>query len=583
MTPRAGTRSSGSSGRPERRPGRADWVFRGGPIHTVDPGDTVVEALAVAGDLILAAGRESDVLALAGPGTRVFDLRGRSLIPGIVESHNHFLGAGVRRRFALELGGPDVRSMADLLARISDRARRTPAGRWIRGVGYMDLDLKERRPPTRHDLDRAAPDHPVVAVRACGHVAVANSRALAMAGIARETPDPQGGEIERDARGEPTGVLKERAQRPVRELARYTLDELRTGVAEAERYFLAHGITSAHDMSGGQADEIRVVAEAAREGRLRVRVTQTLQGGGDSGALGNLYLKTGLVTGVGDGRFRLGPYKLMLDGSDDAATAAMTEPYPRPGPSGPHRGILYYDQEQVNELLLAAHLAGFQLSVHAIGDAAVEQALVAFEHVDRAAAAAGTRRLAGARPRIEHCCFIGPGHLERIRALGVVPVTNPAFLPMMNDGYFELVGRGGRREAGAYLARSFLAAGVPATGSSDCPVTTVDPLVGLAAAVTRQTAAGFAWRPEEAVTLSQALRMYTINGAYAGFREQAVGSLEPGKLADLVVLSGDLAATAPEAWPELQVDLTMIGGELVYQREDGAEQAGGTANNASSG
>lgn len=543
----------------------ADLIFLNGFVHTVNDRDDVAEALAVRGDRILAVGGRDDVLAHRGPRTRVVDLRGGSLLPGFIEAHCHLpviglWGAGIDCKY------PAVRSIEEICRAVADRARAAPPGAWIRGRGYDHLKLAEGRHPTRHDLDRACPDRPVQIVRTCGHISAVNSKALEMAGITAATPDPPGGQIDRDERGEPTGVLRESAHMAMLKLARYEDHEVDEALERSARLLLSQGITSAHDAGGYGASTLNAMARAARDGRMKLRVYAMMWSLTDVEPFLDAAAGLGITTGVGDDRFRIGPYKIMVDGSSSGPTAGTREDYASdPG----NRGILYYTQEQVNEHYRRAARQGFQLTAHAVGDRGIEMVLDGIEAAMRAAGVRpGARSAAGlplplGRNRIEHCAMCFPDLMERVQRLGIVPVAQPVFFHEFGDGYVRNYGP--ERAARMFPCKSFLRRGIPVAGSSDAPVTHSHPLLGLSVAVTRRTMSGQVVGPAEALTISEAIRIYTRGGAYAEFAEDRKGSLEVGKLADLVWLGAPIHRVPPDELPDVPVAMTVVGGEIVHE------------------
>jgi hypothetical protein len=532
-------------------PAQAHLIFVGGRVHTVNAGDEVAQALAVAGDRILAVGRDAEVRALAGPGCRVVELGGRSLLPGFVDAHAHLASLGLAMS-AIDCKAPGMQSIAALQAAVAERARRRPPGTWIRGRGYDQSRLAERRHPNRLDWDAAAPDHPVLFTRTCGHIASVNSRALALAGITDATPDPPGGRYDR-ADGRNLGVAYETAQTPLQVAATPAPEEFRQAILQAGQACLAAGTTSLHDAGGLLGPAFGPCQELVASGRLPLRlyVFATVN------SLGHPLLPlldTGLRTGFGDDRLRLGAFKVMTDGSSSGPTAATREPY---ASDCADSGILYWSQEELDALLGRAHRLGFQCTVHAVGDRAIEQTLAALARAQR------EHPRQGLRHRIEHCGICPPDLQERVAAQGVVPAMQPAFFWEFGDGYIRHYGR--ERADVMFPARSLLAWGVPVAGSSDAPVTRQAPLFGIQQALTRATMDGQVCGPAERVTLPQAIRMHTLHGAHAAFEEHERGSLEPGKLADLVLLGEDLARVPAEQIAQVPVVMTVVGGRVVSE------------------
>jgi hypothetical protein len=530
----------------------ADVFFRGGSVYTVDRADRVVSACAVRGDRIVGVGAEAELLHLVGPDTRVVDVEGKCLVPGLIDAHSHIGGYGLVQSAVDCKNGVDT--IEEIVRRVAAAAARLPAGEWVRGRGYNQNKLAEGRQPNRHDLDRATADHPVALTRTCGHILACNSLALKLAGIDATTPEPEGGEIGRDEAGQPTGVLKEAACRPVYEFAAAGLDRQVDGYLRACEAYLAYGITSGHDASGGDPVQVRAMIEASHSGRAKLRTYLMLRIGAP-GAPGDAVIPTGLVTGLGGPRIKLGPLKAMVDGSSSGPTAATREPYHSNPKSS---GILYFGQAELYRMISAGANAGYQVTAHCVGDRAVEMML-------RAIAGTGTREsVAGRRHRIEHCAMLDAGLIRTIRELGVVPIANPCFLWEFGDGYVKDYGpeRAGRM----FPLKALYDAGIVAAAGSDAPVTTPDPYLGIYCAMTRRTASGAVVGPEQAVGFDQALRVYTYNGAYASYEERVKGSIEPGKLADLAVVEPDLGKVSPEEIRQARALLTMVGGEVVHER-----------------
>ncbi len=530
---------------------RADLVFVGGRVHTVNAADDVVEAVAVRDGRILAAGGDAEVRSLAGPGTRVVELRGRSLLPGFIDAHCHVVGLGMAKA-SIDCKAPGMQSIEMLQKAVRARAEQQPPGTWIRGRGYDHSRLSERRHPTRDDWDAVAPGHPVIFTRTCGHIASVSSAALALAGIDDATPDPVGGRYDR-AGGRNLGVAYETAQTPLQVAALPSREELGAALLAAEAAYLAAGATSVHDAGGLVGPAFAPCQDLVAAGRLRLRIYAFATVNSLEHPLLGL-LATGLHTGLGDERLRLGAFKVMTDGSSSGPTAATRAPY---ASDGHDCGILYWDQPGLDALLGRAHRLGFQCTVHAVGDRAIAQTLEAMARAQREFPREGLRH------RIEHCGICPPDLQARVVAQGIVPAMQPAFFWEFGDGYLRNYGR--ERADTMFPAASLVARGVPVAGSSDAPVTDHAPLFGIEQALTRRTMDGDVCGPSERVNLATAIRMHTINGAYAAFEERVKGSLEPGKLADLVVLAEDLARVPAERIRGVGVAVTVVGGRVVYE------------------
>lgn len=538
----------------------ADLVLRGATVLTVNARDSVAHAVAVRGGIIVAVGADADVAGMIGPATRVLDLAGKTVVPGFIDSHTHNVHVGEFRysfeqlNTAAELNP----SIDDVLEKLRHRVAETPVGTWVGGRNFDPNGMKERRWPTRVELDAVAPEHPVMITIRGGHACVANSRALAAAGIGRDTPDPEGGVIDRDpATGELTGVLRDVAS------IRYappvaTLGDLKHGLATINAMYLRLGVTSVHDAGATpRPTSYRALHEAVRENLLRVRVYLMVY------ADFALAHDRGLRTGFGDDRLRMGAVKLFMDGSIQCFTCAFREPYLTRDSCG-HEG-LRYSQEAANEAVLTAHRLGYQVAIHAQGDYGITMAVNAIEHAMREDPRPDPRH------RIEHALCPTADDLTRMKRLGIIPnffLFHPWFWGDQHIG--EFIGR--ERAERMVPARTAIDMGLRPCAHSDCPVCTPDdpvwpsnPLWGMACAVTRRTRTGADIGADQRITAAEALRMYTINGAYAAFEEARKGSIEPGKLADLVVLAQNPLAVEPWSIKDIVVERTIIGGETVFE------------------
>lgn len=528
-----------------------------GNVITMNEGDPRAQAVFVLGDKIVRVGSDDEIEVLIDDDTKVIDLKGRTLIPGFIDCHAHPMGYG-QSLMAVNCGTPPVGSIREMIERIREAAEGRAKGDWVFGRGYDDFKLSERRHPNRWDLDEASPDNPVMITRLCGHISTVNSLALEMAGISKDTLDPEGGRIDRDPEtGEPTGVLRGGARQPLWELIPPpTFEQLRKGINMAALQFLARGVTSVSDAGIGNPLNVRAYQAAMYEDGMPIRVNLMMS----SEVLGELE-RLGFETGFGDERLRIGAIKIVFDGSSSGRTAALSEPY-EDVPD--NTGILYLSQEELNDMVLAAHRAGFQVGVHAIGDRAISGVLDAFE------AALTELPKEDHRLRIEHCGINSPAIVKRIKGMGVVPVPQPIFL--YGEGESYRAGLGEERVRWAYPMSSWIDAGITVPMSSDCPATSgaelISPLLGIYVAVNRKTDAGVELGPEQKIGVEEALRAYTLNSAYATFEEAEKGSIEPGKLADFAVLSDDPTEVPSNYIKDIRVDMTIVGGRLVYERPD---------------
>jgi predicted amidohydrolase YtcJ len=538
---------------PNRSSGRAtaELIFTGGQVHTVNASNDIVEAVAVDRGHILAVGSTAEIRALSGPGTREVELRGRSLLPGFIDAHCHLTGLGMSM-VSIDCKAPGMPSIEALQTAVSERATTQPPGTWIRGRGYDQTRLREQRHPNRHDWDAVAPDHPVIFTRTCGHITSVNSRALMVAGITDHTPDQSGGRYDRDG-GRNLGVAYETAQTPLQMAALPTAEEFSDALLRASAAYLSAGCTSVHDAGGLVGPAFGPCQEIVDAGRLKLRIyafaTVISLQHPVMGILG-----AGIRSGFGDARLKIGALKVMTDGSSRGPTAATREPYTS---NGQDCGILYWDQEELDDLIGQAHRQGFQCTVHAVGDRAIEQTLNAMARAQQAYPREGLRH------RIEHCAICPPDLQDRVRAQHIIPVMQPALFWEFGDGYIQNYGR--HRADTMFPVKSLIAAGVPVAGSSDAAVTHYAPLFDIEQALMRKTMAGDVCGPDERVDLTTALRMHTIHGAFASCEEGFKGSLEVGKAADLVVLAEDLRRVPVERLRDVGVVMTVISGEVVYE------------------
>ncbi|NWF55067.1 MAG: amidohydrolase [Syntrophaceae bacterium] len=547
----------------------ADVVLFKGNVITLDEKKPRAQGLAVKDGRILWLGTNEEVKHAIERGTQVRDLQGMTVIPGFIESHNHTL------LFGLGLSSIDltkVGSIEDIIALIKERAAKQKEGTWITGVGYNQNELREKRHPNRHDLDQAAPQHLVSLRHTSAHGYVVNSLALAKAGITKNRPDPEGGKIGRDlATGELTGLLFESpAMKFIDDITpKPGFEDLVKALGNASQRFLSEGITSAMDASVGSNDiplQIAAYQEAVDRGILKVRHNLAIWSEAifdycrfeeSMKEAGKKLLGLGIRTVLGDEKLRIGPFKIIVDGAFSTVTAVTYEPYGL-DPNERGCGVLVVEPEKLARLASLAHGLGWQLSIHGIGDRAIDVCLDAFE------AAQESHPRKDARHRLEHCTMALPRMFARIKKLGVIPVLQPAFIWELGDNWFRQLGR----ETCAQLKpfRTLLDNKIPTAFSSDRPVVSGAPLLGIHSSVNQKTRTGQDYAPRERITAEEALRCYTIHGAYATFEEKLKGSIEVGKLADLVILAEDLTQVRPEKIKDIPIMATMVGGEFGYQR-----------------
>lgn len=528
---------------------RGDVVLVNGRVRTMDAAQPEASAVAIRLGRIAFVGDDAGARA-AAPGAAVIDLAGRTATPGLNDAHAHPMSVGFAL-LDLDLSPERNGSLGDLLGLVRQAVAERPAGAWIVGRGYDDARLAEGRHPTRADLDAVAPEHPVILIRMCHHIGAANSAALRLAGVTRATVDPDGGIFDRDERGEPTGVLREAALTAVRTMMPEPDETAMMAALQAGgREFLRQGVTSTVEAGIRDPRELRAYQRLGEQGKLPVRTYLMMM---IDETLDDL-VELGIQTGFGDAWVTIGPAKLFSDGSIGGRTAMMHAPYE--GQPDNH-GLWMMPPEELKAKVRRAHDAGFQVGIHAIGDAAIDLVLDAYEE----AQAANPRP--DARHRIEHCSIVDDRILGRIRDLGVVPIPGTSFLRHFRDAYINNLGEW--RIGQAYGMRSFERFGIVAAASSDAPVVPVNALAGLQTMVTRRDILGRPCNPQEAISLDEALRAYTVNGAYASFEEGIKGTLRPGMLGDVTVFETDLFAVDADDLAGVKVDMTIVEGEVVYE------------------
>lgn len=516
------------------------------------------EALAVANGKVLALGSMTELETLKGPQTDVIDLKGRLATPGLYDAHMHLhmYGLGMAE---VDLRPKSAPTLAAVLEALKARAAETPKGEWVTGRGYDHFKLDTGRHPYREELDEACPDHPVYIVRTCGHLAVANSAALKLAGVTEQTPSPEGGLIERQ-NGRLTGLMAETGREPVMKvLPELTVEKLVEAIERGGKDLLSYGITSCMEAAIGIREgwsEMEAYLAAKEQGRLPLRVYGCVMGDKTRSILDRA-TEAGMMTGTGDEMFRHGPVKIFTDGSAGGKTAAMTRPYLGGDPDD--KGLLCIpDQEELTGMVVAAHRAGYQMAIHAIGDAAIEQVLNAYE------AAFADTPAPDRRHRIEHCGWLRPDQMQRMIDMHIIPVPQPSFLYWFGDLYCTVVEQD-RAEA-SHPMRTWLEAGLEPSASTDCPVTEIDPMPVIYNMVTRKTSKGTVLGPEHRLSMEEALHAYSSASAYASYEENVKGRLENGQLGDIAIWEHDLFTIDPEEIAATRCDMTILGGQIVYQR-----------------
>jgi predicted amidohydrolase YtcJ len=543
---------------------RATLVLLNGNIHTMSASLPHASAVAAIGSRIVEAGSDAQIRPWIGPATRVVDLHGRLVTPGFNDAHVHFYQGG-QALASVQLRS--ARTPEEFRQRIASFAATLPAGRWILNGEWDHENWSPARLPTRQLIDAVTGDRPVWVSRLDGHMGLANTAALKLAGIDRNTPDPPGGAIVHDERGEPTGILKDAAMDAVeRAIPAPSLDQIADAVRAAMRYAAENGVTSVQEMANSsdasasgqklRRDVLAVYQNLLRSGELTVRISvhRPL-------ALWAQLADIGITAPFGGEKLHLGGVKGYADGSLGSSTALLFHPYlDAPQTSG----LAAEDMipvSKMQERIVAADAAGLQVAIHAIGDKANKTILDLYEEAERRN---GPR---DRRFRIEHAQHLRQQDIPRFAALHVIASMQPIHL--VDDGHWAWKRVGPDVIGGTYAFRSLLDSGALLAFGSDWPVAPMVPLAGIDAAVTRRTLDGKnpdGWVPEQKIGVEEAVRAFTMGSAYASFEEQVKGSIEAGKLADMVVISSDIFRIAPAAIGEARVDMTIFDGRVVYQR-----------------
>ncbi|CAN7274426.1 amidohydrolase [Rhizobium sp. LjRoot30] len=532
----------------------ADLVLHNGRIWC-GRGESVSEAIAVWQGKVLATGSNAEMLSLKGPRTEVIDLEGRFASPGLIDNHLHLISTGITMGWVDATPGV-APTLAALTGKLAERAASTPKGGWVRARGYDQVKLDVGRHPTREELDRAVPDHPVLLTRACGHVAIANSLALKLAGVTEATPVPDGGVIGLTD-GRLNGFLAENAMNLIKAaMPEVTTDELIDGIERGGRYLLSLGITSCMDAAVGHVSgfaEIQAYEMAKVSGRLPVRVWLTLLGDPGVSIVEDCW-RAGLISGAGDDMLRVGAVKIFLDGSAGGRTAWMTKPYLG---EPDNIGVQMLPDEVVESIVKSCHDRGYQMACHAIGDGAIEQLITAYEK------ALAAKPDPDRRHRIEHCGFSTAEQDARMKAAGILPAPQMAFIHDFGDSYISVLGE--ERGKSSYQIGTWMRLGLKPSTGSDSPVCSPDPFPNLSAMITRKTGKGTVMNASEQLSREEALQAYTEYGAWSQKAEAVKGKLVPGQWADIAVFDNDLLTAEPETiLSGTRCLLTLLAGRVVY-------------------
>lgn len=522
-----------------------DYVILNARVLTVDNNQPTAEAFAVKGDRFIAVGSSSDIRNLATSSTEIIDAEGMTITPGFIDAHTHASGAGVNELVQVNV---DKRSIAEITGALRERANNTPEGQWVRGFKYDDTKLAEGRPINRFDIDEVVPNHPVVVGHRGGHTGVYNSMALALAGITAETPDPDDGRFYRDSNGVLTGLVAEQARNVFRDIipSGSTREQRRDGVKLISELMTKAGLTSVQQTGGGRNDMI-AFQDARDDGDMRFRICLFARG-----QLFTDLVNAGIRTGFGDEVFRIGAVKFSADGSASERTMRMSTPYVgRPD----DYGILTMSQEEIHEAVENAHRNGFQIGIHANGDVTIDMVLNAYERVQ------SLWPRADARHRIEHCSLVNPSILQRIKAAGVIPAPFYTYVHYHGNKWVEY---GQEKMEWMFAHKSFLDYGIPVAPASDYTPGPYEPLMALQSMVTRKDFDGRVWGPNQRINLDQAIRICTMNGAFASFEENIKGSITAGKLADFVILANNPHEVDPDTIKNIEIVRTVVGGTTMY-------------------
>jgi len=531
------------------QPSLTEVLFRNGHVYTNDPAEPWVEAILVRGEEILAVGSNDELSALAGKGALIVDLDNHFVMPGFNDAHVHLGGAG-EDWLTVRLFG--VKTVAELQRHLATAVAEHKAGEWITGSGWDHTMWPEKKFPNRHQLDEVSPRNPVILTHVSGHVAVANSLALQTAGIASDSPSPAGGEIEKDDKGDLTGMLKEDAAMRLvqRKIPAATPEQRRHGIELALADVAKNGVTSVQDNSAWE--DFLTYRALKNDGRLTVRITEWLPFAAPLDKLEQLRREGGTT----DPWLRTGALKMVTDGALGSRTAAMLAPYSDEGKTS---GIMTMEPDKLRELAVERDKAGFQLNFHAIGDRANQVSLDAFE---AAAKANGPR---DRRDRIEHAQVVAPRDFARFARLQVIASMQPSH--ETSDMRWAEQRVGADRVKGAYAWATMQKFGVRLAFGTDYDVEPISPFRGLYACVTRELPEGGpkgGWQPQEKISLEDCIRAYTSGSAYGEFMEGKKGELKEGEFADFIVLSQDLTKAEPSAYTKMAVLRTVVGGRTVY-------------------
>jgi predicted amidohydrolase YtcJ len=535
-------------------PAGADLVVFNAKVYTVDSNVPKTEAFAVKAGRFTAVGSTEDVKGLIGKATRTYDAKQMTIVPGFIDCHNH--APGDTLLYEVLVGNPYVVefvTIASIIDKLRAKAQQTPPGTWVEGFFFDDTKVKDNRQLNIRDLDRASKDHPVAVHHRGGHTAYYNSKALELADVNKSTPNPPGGTFDKDANGELTGRVTDRAMEVVDKAghravftAEQTLQRNRDSLAYISKQFVRYGLTTVHHEDG----DLFALQQVRARGDLKHRVSYEM-----SGKVLEAMISSGITSGFGDEWIRLGATsEFTVDGSFSERTMALSKPYP--GRTPPYQGNLTESQDELNAWAERVHRAGIQMNCHANGDVAIDRVLTAYERAQR------LFPRSDARPKITHCTLINDDLVRRMKALDVVPAPFTSYA-YYNSDKFHFYGEDMMKHCMAF--RTFLDAGIRVAAGSDFDPGPFDPRMGMQGMVTRTGWNGETWGANQRVSVDEALRINTLNGAYNSHEEAIKGSITPGKLADFVVLAYDLHTVAQDKIKDIEIVRTVVGGSTVYE------------------
>jgi predicted amidohydrolase YtcJ len=531
-----------------------DLIVINATVYTVDAGRPRAEAFAIKAGKFVAVGSTADMKALAGKNTQTYDAKGMTIVPGFADCHNHAPGNVLL--YEVIVGNPfevefvTIRSIVD---KLRAKAKETPPGTWVTGYFFDDTKVKDKRELSVHDLDEVSNDHPVVVEHRGGHTSFYNSKALEMAGITKSTPNPAGGTFDKDELGDLNGRVTDRARGAFNRVGEHPsvpadqrAQRDRDGIAYISKQFVRYGLTTVHHEGG----DLRAMQDVRARGELLHRVSYEA-----AGQVLDSMIASGIATGFGDEWIRFGATsEHTVDGSFSERTMAMSVPYV--GITPPYKGNVTETQDALDAWIERVHRAGIQTNCHANGDVAIDMVLTAVERAQKLFPRPDSR------PKITHCTLINDDIIRRMKATGTVPAVFTTYA-FYNTDKFHFYGEDLMKRSMAF--RSFLDAGIPAAAGSDFSPGPFAPLMGIQGMVTRKGWDGETWGVNQRISVDEALKINTLNGAYASREEAIKGSITPGKLADFVVLADDLHTVDPEKIKDIQIVRTVVGGATVYQ------------------